>query len=730
MYNSNTRISYFRRATEPNSPKPVLIFQVYQMIVGEGKGNDLREKTEDLRAISDPDPKKEHDLTVEYKRKNFPCVSFGGEFSKRGNDFLTGASNLVCLDIDGKDQNPVLAFEDIAGLRQRISGDTELDPVLIFRSPSGNGLKIVVNIKQEISDDKGFKRAYNSLENYVKTKYGLISDRTRKDISGLCYLPYDGEAVLRDSGEGFDVEKWATQETPKQAPQRTVPVSSRQFGAVPSDYERAVIAVEDIERSGICLTDDYHDWRDIGFALSNLGESGRDLFHRLASMSGQYNPNTTDRIFTESLNSSYQGKRIELETLFKRAGDRGVQMRPSNVYSQEARKQAKSGPYQANPHGNPSHPFEAVRTAQIPSQGQSPEDIEKQRREFENKARRLLERTTEQEVIDRESALPDSLITGYQVTDEEGFEQKLPLLSGKLTAIAGATGHGKTLWLMNLLLNVAKQYPEKRFILFTYEENSDTILEYLLNIYLDDLNLMRPGNSKKNRVLLKEYFTGHGTESFGPSSVGDFNVRKSMFFRQYIENGRILIKYVDSDSTELCQFLDFLSAPENNIGGVFVDYFQCINPDPEKRFPTRQEALKSICFELKDIANRTGLPVALACQFNQEVLSPCDVLLNKIGEAGDISRIVSECWGLWQMGKDIGRNMTSKEQKKVDDLNEKSDEFRTRDPFLKGMFLRVLKSRIVETGAEGMFEYRGLTGKISPNDPDEKEISVNDWERV
>ena len=157
---------------------------------------------------------------------------------------------------------------------------------------------------------------------------------------------------------------------------------------------------------------------------------------------------------------------------------------------------------------------------------------------------------------------------------------------------------------------------------------------------------MKAGETKTNRVLLDEYFSGQGTDNFNPCSVAEFHRRKNLFFRQYIETGRILIKYIESDSSELCRFIEFLSASENNVGGVFIDYFQYINPDPQKRFPTRQEALKSICIELKDIANKTQLPVVLACQFNQEVLSPTDVLLNKIGEAGDISRIGSECFSV------------------------------------------------------------------------------------
>ena len=332
-------------------------------------------------------------------------------------------------------------------------------------------------------------------------------------------------------------------------------------------------------------------------------------------------------------------------------------------------------------------------------------------------------------MIERESNLPDSLLSGYIVEDSQNNKQRLLIPSGKLTGIAGATGHGKSLFLLNTLLNIAKKYPNRRFVLFTYEENSDTIIQYLLNIYLRDLNLTisDPNVSTSNRIRLKEYFR-QDSSKMNRSVLNEFELRKNLFFKNYIENGRILIKYVDSDSSTLCQQIRFLSRPEYNIGGIFIDYFQCINPTEGRRFPSRQEALKSICFELKDIANETGFPVVLACQFNQEVLCPTDVQITRVGEAGDISRIVSELWGLWQMGKDIGRETKGTERAKNEELERKNEELKYRDPFLRGMYIKVLKSRFVETGSEQVLSFRGLTGKIYPNDEQEREILSEDWE--
>lgn len=707
MFNQDTtKVSLYNRTTNTTPKKSVSIYEVYRYIVGEGKNNPLRRLTEELRSISDPDPKREKDLKRDFKRDHFPAISFGGEFSERGNDKLLRASNLACLDFDH-----IGTREQVEETKQRIAQEAELDPVLLFVSPSGDGLKVVVNIRQEIRDDKDFKGVFKSLRRFCQEKLNLNPDEACKDISRLCYLPYDEKAILNQAGSGFDVERWKPVEAPKPTPVRQ---NSVRTGDEPSDYVRALVCVEDIESSGIDITSDRTDWRDIGFALSTLGEAGRELFHRVSRFYPQYDPTDTDKQFDSFLRGTGEG--ITLNSLFKIAKNHGVPMRPSNVYSRKTQERVKQAPQKVET-DSPS-----VQVVEAPQGG--PDEAETTR------LRSLLAPTTESAIIERGKNRPPSLSTGYLAYDESKRRpRKMRLPSGKLTEIAGATGHGKTLLLLNLLLNIAKMNPDRRFVLFTYEENSDTILGYLLNIYLSDLNLMRAGDWRSNRDLIEEYLTGQGTGNFNPSSVPDFLRRKDLFFRQYIETGRILVNYVESDSSELCRSIEFLSAPENNIGGVFVDYFQYINPDPKKKFPTRQEALKSICIELKDIANRTSLPVVLACQFNQEVLAPTDVLLNKIGEAGDISRIGSECWGLWQMGKDIGREVKGKDLEKCDKLKQDSDLMTINDPFLKGMFVRVLKSRLTESGSEIMFEFRGLTGKIYPNDPELKEALVEDWNR-
>ena len=697
-----TKVSYFRPPITSTTPRTSLtIPQVWGFIVGNGRNNNLKELTETLRGIQDPDERKK------YKGENLPFVLFGGEFTQRNIKGLTAPSNLLILDFDhlGNDSQ-------VEEFKNRLSQDKTLDPVLLFRSPSGDGLKVVVNIRQEIKGDSDFKACFRSLDSYIRQTYKTEIDPSGKDISRACFLAYDPQAILQEAGSGFDVEKWKPAEAPRpevrpQVQERTRTTSTRAGDEVP-DYVRALIAVEDIERSGIDITGSRDQWMRIGFALATLGEAGRELFHRVSVNYPRYNREETDKQFDSYLRG--EGSGINLESLFAIAKEHGVSLRSSSVYSQKPVKTAGKQTNQGKPS---SSPVEAPRGDGNGHQ----EETQEEDRSF------LLRPTSEEEMFERESRLPEGLMTGYSIG--EGDEaQSIILGGGVLTGIVAPTNHGKTIFLLNLLMNVSRLNPDKRFVLFTYEENGDRIRTYLLNTYLEDLDLNRP---QSNRRLLKRYFRTRGrTDDFNPAQVDEFRRRKNLFFRQYIDTGRVLIQYIDSDSNRLVQDIEFLSR-QGNIGGVFVDYFQCINPPTGVRFPTRQEALKSICFQLKDVANQTGLPVVLACQFNQEVLCPLDVLINKVGEAGDISRIMSEMFGLWNLEKEVARNTSTGEDQRLEPIQAKGEEIHFQRPDEVGLYVKTLKSRELRTGTDVVLRLRGNNGKIYPNDPSLVSRLLPDW---
>jgi len=317
----------------------------------------------------------------------------------------------------------------------------------------------------------------------------------------------------------------------------------------------------------------------------------------------------------------------------------------------------------------------------------------------------LLIPTSEALVKKAEETKPKDLETGYTISGQEFL-----LPGGAITVYAGATGHGKTILSINTALNVAQRYPDKKFIFLTYEERDTAILQYFLNTYIDK-ELNNSNSPKSNRRLIKDYFKTGSTQYIAKENIEYFESKKAEFFRDYIETGRLLIKYVDYNSQELDLAIRYLHKQEPNIGGVFIDYFQLLNLPGEvkraERINSRQEELKEICQSLKRVAIDTGLPICIAAQFNRDVVDLMKLHPTNIGEAGDIERIVNTLIGLWDVSKNKDHGKTSN-----GDANE--IQLRTGEA-TTGMYIELLKSRELQTGIYELLDYNGKTGKIKNN---------------
>jgi DNA primase catalytic core len=288
----------------------------------------------------------------------------------------------------------------------------------------------------------------------------------------------------------------------------------------------------------------------------------------------------------------------------------------------------------------------------------------------------------EDEVRQRLTNKPESLNSGYTIGGEE-----LLLPSGAITVLSAPTSHGKTTFLINLALNVAQAYPDKETYLFSYEEDSDSILINALNTYLDT------PLSGNNRTTLKNHFTGGNSRAIEG---------KDMFFKELIDTKRLNIHYSNYSSDTLIEAIRYLHKHAKP-GAIFIDYIQLLNlPEGKYKTYSRQEEIKQICIALKDIAVETGLPIILGAQFNREVVNQLRIHATKIGEAGDIERIANLIIGFW--------NNNFKPLATEGEINEIS---------LKGCFTpdtiytTVLKNRGGIVGKEELLSFNGNTGKIS-----------------
>ncbi|KAA6303269.1 MAG: hypothetical protein EZS26_000538 [Candidatus Ordinivivax streblomastigis] len=168
--------SFFKAPITNTKPhKAVSLLQIYNAI----KGDYYKDKTLKLRAISDVAQARK------FKAANFDYCTFSGVFSSRSDKSLVQHSNMLCVDFDH--------LSDVELLRNQLLQDDYFDTLLLFRSPSGDGLKWIISIDVTQATHANY---FLSVSNYLKATYNVEADKSGKDISRACFIPHDSEVFI------------------------------------------------------------------------------------------------------------------------------------------------------------------------------------------------------------------------------------------------------------------------------------------------------------------------------------------------------------------------------------------------------------------------------------------------------------------------------------------------------------------------------------------------------
>ena len=140
------------------------------------------ERTHKLRAIENEDEAKL------FKMMNFDFALFSGTFSGRKAEKLIEHTGLICLDYDH-----VGNTKQLWELREKLLQDPMLETELLFTSPSGDGLKQVVDIDLSFGDHKKW---FVVLQNYIRATYHLEIDKACSDVCRASFLPHDASCYV------------------------------------------------------------------------------------------------------------------------------------------------------------------------------------------------------------------------------------------------------------------------------------------------------------------------------------------------------------------------------------------------------------------------------------------------------------------------------------------------------------------------------------------------------
>lgn len=217
----------------------------------------------------------------------------------------------------------------------------------------------------------------------------------------------------------FIVEDWLNQPAP--APETTKRATSAHIPQT-SVQEDIEIIIQRIEAAHTDITAGYSNWLDLGFALSEeLGEAGRDYFHRISRFNPDYNHAETDKQFNNCLKSGGSG--VTIKTFFQKAKDAGISISTGSKSAISA-ESAKSAHYRnADIKSKSAHSLTA-EIADIAETAEMDQEIELP--------------TFSQEVAD---SLPDFLKKIVSISNSEADSDIL--LLGTLTVLSACMPHIK-----------------------------------------------------------------------------------------------------------------------------------------------------------------------------------------------------------------------------------------------------------------------------------------------
>lgn len=168
--------SFFKCPVSNTQPAYNLnLLETYKLI----KGNGYKNTTAQLRSIND---KKQ---ARKYKAGNFDYVTFSGTFSKRSDKDLQKHSGLITIDFDH--------IKDLQKLKEALLNDEYFETELMFISPSGDGLKWVIPVDLTKANHQDY---FKAVSNYIQHTYNLEVDKSGKDISRACFIPFDKDVFI------------------------------------------------------------------------------------------------------------------------------------------------------------------------------------------------------------------------------------------------------------------------------------------------------------------------------------------------------------------------------------------------------------------------------------------------------------------------------------------------------------------------------------------------------
>ena len=216
-------------------------------------------------------------------------------------------SNLLCIDIDKKDNMDVGWFDDLKHEWHNI-------PQILYagRSIRGKGWFAIFRIAYPDKHEAQFEALKHDFANS-----GLIIDKACKNVNRMRFISYDPEPYVNEEVTLY-TKVWVE-------PKPAYHSSSAYSG---DDMEQVEKCCHIIEDRSIDITATYDEWFHVGAALASLGECGRSLFHMVSSQNAKYRASETDKKFDNLLRNV---SNIKIGTFFHICSQYGINWKEDSL---------------------------------------------------------------------------------------------------------------------------------------------------------------------------------------------------------------------------------------------------------------------------------------------------------------------------------------------------------------------------------------------------------------
>lgn len=262
------------------------------------------------------------DFYVKYKQTEFPFVLFNAEiYDNQKHDVknIKDFSGYMILDYDN------LLEDELVNITNALKQISHV--ALIFRSPSNNGIKVLIKINKLLKaqhDNKYFKNYYDCVKDYIEVElYNILNKTYKADISGSninrgCYISYDEHVYVNKRATKIPYTKTVVEnivQNKNQIIKQISPNGADTLRGTTDEINLIIKLVDAIKTNKISICDTYDSWIRVGFVLKRYIENlevGKKLFDDISSVSKNYSGRTATYEKYESLYNASTSKEISI----------------------------------------------------------------------------------------------------------------------------------------------------------------------------------------------------------------------------------------------------------------------------------------------------------------------------------------------------------------------------------------------------------------------------------